>query len=161
MGVKLEKIISPLIISLKELEGKKVAIDGMNMLYQILYNPFQMQKKLPDIFYLDRTQRVITHLYGWIQKITHFYQAKIFPIVVFDGKPDERKYPGQMDRARTFITLEKKYHESLKSGNKAYTKQLEAGCFHCGLSHLKQHAVPFAAQRRLYSADTFARRQAT
>lgn len=124
MGVKLDVLVSPQIISLKDLQGKKVAIDGMNMLYQILYNPFQMQKKLPDVFYLDRTQRVITHLYGWIQKITHFYQAKIFPVVVFDGKPDQLKYPGKLDRARNFMDLEKKYHESLAAGNKKYAKEI-------------------------------------
>jgi flap endonuclease-1 len=114
MGVKFQKIVPTTTLPLADLKGKTVAIDGMNMLYQILYNPFQMQQKLPDIFYRDRTQRVITHLYGWIQKVTKLYAAKIFPVIVFDGKPDELKHQGQVDRARNFLHLQGLYEKALK-----------------------------------------------
>ena len=68
MGVKLKKIIESSFIPLTEIKGTKVAVDGMNMLFQILYNPYQMAQKLIDIFYMDSTQRVITDLYGGFKK---------------------------------------------------------------------------------------------
>jgi 5'-3' exonuclease len=76
MGVKLKALITSTTLPLVDLKGKTVAIDGMNMLFQILHNPYQMQKKLPDTFYLDRTLRVISHLYGWLQKVIGFYKKK-------------------------------------------------------------------------------------
>lgn len=42
MGVKLKKLIESTSIPLTEINGCKVAVDGMNMLFQILYNPYQM-----------------------------------------------------------------------------------------------------------------------
>ena len=47
------------------------------MLFQILNNPAQKDKGIEDKYYVDRTQRVITHLYGWIQKAIQFYAHKI------------------------------------------------------------------------------------
>ncbi len=124
MGFDLSPFLNPKKITLLDLQGKSVAIDGMNMLYQILYNPYQMQKKLPNIFYLDRTQQVITHLYGWIQKVTHLYHAKILPIVVFDGKSDEMKQKIHVDTGRNFHHLQKLYRSAMKKGDWDSAKQI-------------------------------------
>ena len=117
MGVKLKKLIESSFIPLTEIKGTKVAVDGMNMLFQILYNPYQMAQKLPDIFYMDSTQRVITHLYGWLQKVNQFYKANIFPVIVFDGKPDPYKRLTTKDYARDYLAVKKKYENALENGD--------------------------------------------
>ena len=117
MGVKLKKLVESSFIPLSEIKGCKVAIDGMNMLFQILYNPYQMAQKLPDIFYMDSTQRVITHLYGWLQKVNQFYKANIFPVVIFDGKPDPYKRLTTKDYARDYLAVKKKYKRAIENGD--------------------------------------------
>ncbi|QEE16316.1 hypothetical protein DSAG12_02146 [Promethearchaeum syntrophicum] len=123
MGVKLKKLIESSFIPLTEIKGTKVAVDGMNMLFQILYNPYQMAQKLPDIFYMDSTQRVITHLYGWLQKITQFYKANIFPVIVFDGKPDPYKRLTTKDYARDYLAVKKKYENAIEKGDSQRAKK--------------------------------------
>ena len=127
MGVKLQSLIAVQKIELKTLNNTRLAIDGMNMLFQILYNPIQAKQKLPDYFYLDSTQRVITHLYGWLQKVSHLYKHKIFPIVVFDGKPDTFKRLITKDYARDFIAVKKMYEECLAQGNPKEAKNHALG----------------------------------
>nr|WP_147664639.1 hypothetical protein [Candidatus Prometheoarchaeum syntrophicum]QEE17754.1 Flap endonuclease 1 [Candidatus Prometheoarchaeum syntrophicum] len=122
MGVKLKKLIETISIPLSDIKGTKVAVDGMNMLFQILYNPYQMAQKLPDIFYMDSTQRVITHLYGWLQKVTQFYKANIFPVIVFDGKPDPYKRLTTKDYARDYLAVKKKYENALEKGDSQRAK---------------------------------------
>jgi len=117
MGVNLKKLIESTSVPITEIKGCKVAVDGMNMLFQILYNPYQMAQKLPEIFYMDSTQRVITHLYGWLQKVNQFYKANIFPVVVFDGKPDPYKRLTTKDYARDYLAVKKKYERAIEIGN--------------------------------------------
>jgi flap endonuclease-1 len=113
MGVKLKSLIESDSIPLQNIQESMIAVDGMNMLFQILYNPIQRRKKLANVFYLDSTQRVITHLYGWIQKINHFFKNKILPVVVFDGKPNTFKRMVTKDYAHDFLVVEKMYQECI------------------------------------------------
>jgi flap endonuclease-1 len=114
MGVKLKALIESTNLPLSGLKGKIIAVDGMNMLFQLLYNPAQRQKSLENVFYLDSTKRVITHLYGWLQKSIQFYKSNIFPIVVFDGKPDPYKRLITKNFAHDFIAAQKHYQEAMK-----------------------------------------------
>ena len=59
----------------------------MNMFYQIIFNPAQASFNSQQL-YTDRTQQVITHLYGWLQKTHRFFKTRVLPVIVFDGKPD-------------------------------------------------------------------------
>ena len=149
MGFKLDTPYEPEIITVQDLNNSTIAVDGMNMLYQILYNPYQMQQKLPDTFYLDRTQKVITHLYGWIQKITHFYQAKILPVIIFDGISPQMKNKCQFDKARNFLHLEELYKQAMRVGNKQAAKNITLSkhfllinCLHESKSLLEMMGVP-------------------
>lgn len=123
MGVKLKTLITSTPLPLTALKGKTVAIDGMNMLFQILYNPYQMQQKLPDTFYLDRTLRVITHLYGWLQKAIGFYKNKILPVIVFDGKPDTTKRLITKNLAHDFLITKQNYETALTMGDRENAKR--------------------------------------
>lgn len=117
MGTKFKTLLHSTPYPLSELAEKRIAIDGMNMLFQILHNPFQKTQDLPYGYYLDRTQRVITHLYGWLQKINHFYKTKFLPIVVFDGKPDTFKRTDYKDHARSFRAATQNYHTAYHQGD--------------------------------------------
>lgn len=87
------------------------------MLFQILNNPYQQKQKekLPFGDYLDRTQRVITHLYGWLQKIQHFYKAQCLPVVVFDGKADNFKRLDHKDHTTAYRIAKEKYQKAINS----------------------------------------------
>lgn len=117
MGVKLKDLITSKQISINDLKGTTVAIDGMNMLFQILYNPAQRQKGLPNTYYYDSTHRVITHLYGWLQKLSHFYTLKILPVVVFDGKPDAFKRLETKNKAHDYNYSKKEYEKAMAEGD--------------------------------------------
>ncbi|MHA1585276.1 MAG: hypothetical protein ACTSWL_08475, partial [Promethearchaeota archaeon] len=128
MGVKLNSLIETEKLPFSILKGKRVAIDGMNMLFQILYNPIQAKnKQLPYGFYLDSTQRVITHLYGWLQKVNHLYRNSIFPVIVFDGKPDVYKRILTKNYARDFLRVQELYKEALKNGDRENARNFALG----------------------------------
>ena len=122
MGVKLHDLIQTSSITLADLKGTKVAIDGMNMLYQILFNPAQAMFN-PQQFYTDRTQQVITHLYGWLQKIHHFFKARIFPVIVFDGKPDPLKRLLTKDYLVDYIQSKQNYQAALDQHDRDAARQ--------------------------------------
>jgi flap endonuclease-1 len=149
MGVKLKKLIESTFIPLTEIKGCKVAVDGMNMLFQILYNPYQMAQKLPDIFYMDSTRRVITHLYGWLQKVNQFYKANVFPVIVFDGKPDPYKRLTTKDYARDYLAVKKKYERAINDGDYLSAKKFALSksfmfinCIHESKQILESCGVP-------------------
>ncbi len=129
MGTKFTNILQTTKHDISTLHGKVVAVDGMNMLFQILNNPYQQKQRahLPYGYYLDRTQRVITHLYGWLQKINHFYKAKFLPVVVFDGKPDTFKRMDHKDHARAFRGVEQNYRAAMAKGDTENARRFALG----------------------------------
>ncbi len=124
MGIQLQTLIEATSTSLHDLGAVRVAIDGSNMLFQILNNPAQKDKGIEDKYYVDRTQRVITHLYGWIQKAIQFYAHKISAIVVFDGRPDPLKRETPQDSESFFHTLQDQYHTALTGGDREKAKKI-------------------------------------
>ncbi len=149
MGVRIKSLIISKKINLDDLKGKSVAIDGMNMLFQILYNPIQKQKKLTDYFYMDSTQRVITHIYGWLQKISNLFRYKIMPIVVFDGKPDNYKRLSSKNIANDYLAAETMYKSCLKKGDLSNAKNhalsrsyMFTNCVHESKSILEFCGIP-------------------
>jgi flap endonuclease-1 len=115
MGVPLQSLIPTSTIPLDQLHGTTLAIDGPNQLMQLLHNPYQRQTHQ---IYLNRVGKPIMHLYGWLQKIRYWTKYQISPVVVFDGKPDARKYPDAIDRARTIQGLQKKYDRAVALGDR-------------------------------------------
>lgn len=95
MGVNLSGLAEFETIELSELNGKKIAIDAYNTIYQFLSIIRQ-----PDGSPLrDRTGRVTSHLSGLLYRTSNLIAYGIEPLFVFDGKPhvlkkatlDERK----------------------------------------------------------------------
>ncbi len=91
MGVtELGKLIPPEIrkqVDLKQLQGRIIAIDAYNALYQFLASIRQ-----PDgTPLMDSKGRITSHLSGLFYRTINFLEEKIWPVYVFDGKTPEMK----------------------------------------------------------------------
>lgn len=75
-------------------------------------------------FYKDRTCQAISHLYGLLYKITGFYKHEIYPLVVFDGKPDDLKRKITRNEAHDFKILEEWYRKALKANDRETMKSI-------------------------------------
>jgi flap endonuclease-1 len=109
-----------------KLKGKRLAIDGSNALFQILNNPGQ-RHQAPTGLYVDRTQRLITHLYGWLARITQYYAHDIFPLVVFDGKPDPLKRVVTKNVTHDFLVTRDQYKRALARGDREQARAIALG----------------------------------
>ncbi|MHA1753101.1 MAG: flap endonuclease-1 [Candidatus Helarchaeota archaeon] len=107
MGVKIRDLIKPREINFKELNGKTIAIDTMNVLYQFLSIIIRTDTAQP---LTDRSGRVTSHISGLFYRSINLIENGIRPIYVFDGKPSELK--NRTIRARKTIREEaKEEHE--------------------------------------------------
>ena len=94
MGLQLRDLVEGKEIELKELAGKKIAIDTYNILYQFLASI-----RGPDGSLLtDSKGNVTSHLMGLFSRTTHLMQHNIQLIFVFDGKPPALKRQEQERR---------------------------------------------------------------
>ena len=119
MGVSLRELTTPVPVSLLDLKGKVVAIDGYNALYQFLSIIRQ-----PDGTPLqDSKGRITSHLSGIFYRTANLLEAGIKPAYVFDGKPPELKNR-ELERR---ITFKKKassnYSAALERGDLAQAKK--------------------------------------
>ncbi|MCL2509461.1 MAG: flap endonuclease-1 [Methanomassiliicoccaceae archaeon] len=103
MGVNLSGLTEPRSVELTELEGKTVAIDAYNTIYQFLSIIRQ-----PDGFPLcDKTGRVTSHLSGLLYRTSNLITQGIEPCFVFDGPPHELKketLAGRKERREKAVT---------------------------------------------------------
>ncbi|MBI2669038.1 flap endonuclease-1 [Candidatus Woesearchaeota archaeon] len=87
MGLQFKELVVKQEISIKELQGKILAIDSMNMLYQFLTTI-----RSPDGSVLtDKKGRVTSHLIGLFSRTTALMEQGLRLAFVFDGKPPEIK----------------------------------------------------------------------
>ena len=85
--MNLRDLVAPVAVSLEELKGKVLAIDGYNALYQFLAIIRQ-----PDGTPLkDSRGRITSHLSGIFYRTANLLEAGVKPVYVFDGKPPELK----------------------------------------------------------------------
>jgi flap endonuclease-1 len=83
MGVNLSGLTEPETVELSELEGRSVAVDAYNTIYQFLSIIRQ-----PDGSPLcDRSGRVTSHLSGILYRTSNLIAQGIEPSFVFDGAP--------------------------------------------------------------------------
>jgi flap endonuclease-1 len=87
MGVKFKDIASPEKINLKDLEGRTIAIDAFNTIYQFL-SGIRQRDGTP---LKDSDGNVTSHLSGLLYRTSSIVERGIKPIYVFDGKPSEHK----------------------------------------------------------------------
>lgn len=94
MGLQFKDIIQGKEIQLKDLAGKRIAVDTYNILYQFLASI-----RGPDGALLTDTKgNVTSHLMGLFTRTTHLMQHHVQLIFVFDGKPPALKQKEQARR---------------------------------------------------------------
>jgi len=82
MGVKLTDLLIKKQISFQDLEGKKIAIDASNMLYQFL-SSIRQSDGTP---LKDSQGNITSHLVGTFNRLSNLMSKNIRLAVVFDGK---------------------------------------------------------------------------
>lgn len=132
MGVDLSDVVPRQDRRLEDFQGKTIAIDGQNALYQFLSSIRQ-----PDGTPLkDRRGRVTSHLSGLLYRTANLVEAGIRPVYVFDGKPPELKRATLDERRERKAKAEKEMREALEEGDtqRAFSKAQQT-------SHLSQDMV--------------------
>ncbi|MGN1363609.1 MAG: flap endonuclease-1 [Methanobrevibacter sp.] len=87
MGVNFKDIASPEKIELKDIEGRTIAIDAYNTIYQFLSGIRQKDGSPLK----DANGNITSHLSGLLYRTSSIVEKGIKPIYVFDGKPSEYK----------------------------------------------------------------------
>ncbi|MCL2115165.1 MAG: flap endonuclease-1 [Methanobrevibacter sp.] len=113
MGVKFKDIISPEKININELDGKIIAIDAANTLYQFLSSV--RQKDGTPL--TDNQGNVTSHLSGILYRTSTIVEKGVKPIYVFDGKPSEFKEDKVKERRNIREEAEKKWKKALEEGD--------------------------------------------
>lgn len=113
MGVKFKDIISPEKINLKDLDGKIIAIDAANTLYQFL-SSIRQRDGTP---LMDNQGNITSHLNGILYRTSAIVEKGLKPIYVFDGKPSEFKDETVEGRRIVREEAEKKWKAALKEGD--------------------------------------------
>lgn len=114
MGVKISDIITRKPLEWEQLNGKTLAIDSSNMLFQFLSSIRQ-----PDGTPLqDSKGRVTSHIVGLASRIPNLIEKGIKPIFVFDGISPKLKKKEQERRRAVKEIAEEKFEEAEEAGNK-------------------------------------------
>jgi len=109
MGVNFKDITVRHPISLDELSGKTLIVDGYNMLYQFLSTIRGRDGSLLT----DSKGRVTSHLIGLFSRVTNLMQRGIKLAFVFDGEVPKLKLRELTKRRELKQEAEKKYKEAL------------------------------------------------
>ena len=113
MGVKFKDIVSPEEISLKDLEGRTVAIDAYNTIYQFL-SGIRQRDGSP---LMDQNGNVTSHLSGILYRTSAIVDKGIKPIYVFDGDSSEHKAKTLEQRRAIKEEAMEKWEEAKAAGN--------------------------------------------
>lgn len=113
MGVNLKELITAQTISLEEMKGRVLAIDGYNALYQFL----SIIRQPDGTPLMDSAGRVTSHLSGVFYRTVNLLEAGIKPVYVFDGKPPELKLREIERRAEIKEKAEEEYKTALERGD--------------------------------------------
>lgn len=120
MGINLSGITEPKNVELSELNGKKIAVDAYNTIYQFLSIIRQ-----PDGYPLrDTSGRVTSHLSGILYRTANLIEAGIEPVYVFDGVSSELKKDTIDERRERRLKAEEEWEQAIEEGDikKAFSK---------------------------------------
>ena len=113
MGVDFGDLVVRRALTLEELKGKSIAVDGYNALYQFL----TVIRQPDGTPLMDSYGRVTSHLSGVFYRTINLLEMGVKPVYVFDGRPPEIK---EMEVARRRALREeavKRYEEALQRGD--------------------------------------------
>ncbi len=110
-------------IDMSYLEGRIVAVDAYNIMYQFL-SSIRQYDGTP---LMDTNGNITSHLSGLFYRTINFVEAGIKPVYVFDGKPPEFKIATLNCRKERKIIAKEKMDNALKQGSfedaKRYAQQ--------------------------------------
>jgi flap endonuclease-1 len=113
VGVKIKDLLTVDYINFKDLDGKVIAIDAANIIYQFLSSIRQGDGNLLT----DDEGNVTSHLSGILYRTSSFVEKGIKPIYIFDGKPSYLKQETINKRGEIKEESEKKWKEALDEGD--------------------------------------------
>lgn len=112
MGVKFKDIVSPEEIRFEDLDGKIVALDAANVIYQFLSSI----RQLDGTPLKDQNGRVTSHFSGILYRTSALVEKGIKPIYVFDGQSSALKKETQEKRKEIKEESERRWKEALEEG---------------------------------------------
>ncbi len=113
MGVKLGDLVIRHEMSLKDLSGRKVAVDAFNAMHQFLAKIRQ-----PDGSPLMTSRGEITSVHsGVLYRTANLLESGIIPVYVFDGEPPAFKQETIEKRREVREEAKRKWEEALKIGD--------------------------------------------
>jgi flap endonuclease-1 len=113
MGINISDIVTKEKKNLSEFQGKWIAIDAYNTLYQFLSIIRQ-----PDGTPLKDSQgRITSHLTGLLYRTTNLMEAGVKLVFVFDGKPHELKSGTVEDRRHVRERAREEWKIALEEGD--------------------------------------------
>jgi flap endonuclease-1 len=124
MGIKLDGIITRRKVTLRELEGSIIAMDAPNILYGLLNFSLKNSSFNNTNLIMDRTQRVISHLYGILYRVKFYYSQAILPIFCFDGRVSPLKREITKNQLNDFRYTERRYKNAIQGGNKSLARNI-------------------------------------
>ena len=113
MGVPIGELVSKKEQELENLNGRKVAIDAFNAIYQFL-STIRQRDGTP---LMDSKGRITSHLSGLFYRTINLTEAGIKPVYVFDGKPPEFKKKELEKRAEAREEAREKWELALARGD--------------------------------------------
>ncbi len=114
MGVSLSELVESREIKLNELQGKSIAIDTYNVLYQFLTT---IRDRFTGEPLRDSQGRITSHLSGLFYRTSKLMENGMRVVYVFDGKPPEFKHQTIEDRKEIRKNAEVKWKEALEKGD--------------------------------------------
>ena len=113
MGVNLKDLLIRRPVTLEELGGKTLVVDGYNMLYQFLTT---IRSRDGSVL-TNHKGEVTSHLIGLFSRVTALTQKNISLAFVFDGMVPELKHQELAKRAEAKKDAQKKYEAALAAGD--------------------------------------------
>lgn len=118
MGVQISDLILKKEISLPEISGRIIGIDGYNVSYQFLA---RIRQKGTGKLLRDNKGRITSHLTGIFYRISNFVKMGIKPVFIWDGQPPELKKKTIMKRNMTRVKAKERWIKALERGEDAMT----------------------------------------
>ena len=122
MGVDLTDLVPEHETSLVDLNGKVIAIDAFNTLYQFL----SIIRQMDGTPLVDDRGEVTSHLSGIIYRVTNLVEQGIKPVFVYDGKPPSLKAETIKARREVREAAKQMYEAAVASGSAEAYKYAQA-----------------------------------
>jgi len=119
VGVKIGDLVVKHPIKVKDLTGRKIAIDAPNILYQFLSSIRQSDGSPLT----DSEGNVTSHLTGLLYRTSNLLACGIKPVFVFDGKPPEIKGDTLSKRKEVKEKAQKEWMKALEEEDFAAAKK--------------------------------------